>query len=65
MYYKSPSEIAINGVFGSPGSVVSIVDPNGWHLVRPDSPRLNDELNAFKLRRFFKYPGNVFPGIPN
>jgi len=64
MYYEGTKEIAINGIFAGHGGVF-IAGPKDFTIVTYNSPKLAAFLQTFKLRRLFKYPGAVFPGVPN
>jgi len=64
MYYESPTVIRIQGIIVTP-PVVWLAKGEDTDMIGFRSPRLPDTIRQFSLPRFFKYPGDMFPGVPN
>jgi hypothetical protein len=64
MYYEGPKSIVINGIFATTGGVL-IAGSEEFSIVPYQTTDLPAYLETFTLRRLFKYPRAVFPGVPN
>jgi hypothetical protein len=64
MIYENPMELHFYGIFAEDDTIV-MASSHGLATAQMDDPRTPEVISRFRLNRLFKYPREVFPGVPN